>query len=88
MINQSKNNNLNYLVDPTFSKAYRLSVFSFRNENENDRSSFSKYYTPEVEIKDLNVLIDCIPINKQKNIGKQIKISKNNDNATGNLLNY
>ena len=39
-------------------------------ENEEDRTSFSMYYTPSVEIKDFNVLIDgkCIfdvPINKQ-----------------------
>ena len=26
--------------------------------NEGDRNSFSKYYTPTVEIKDYNVIID------------------------------
>ena len=52
---QAKINNLNYLIDPTFSKVNRLFVFSF--ENEGDRTSFSKYYTPSVEIKDFNVLI-------------------------------
>ena len=30
-------------------------------ENEEDRSSFPKYYTPTVEIKDYNVLIDRKP---------------------------
>ena len=40
MTNQTKNNNLNYLIDPTFTKVNRLFVFSF--ENENDRASFSK----------------------------------------------
>ena len=40
MTNQTKNNNLNYLIDPTFTKVNRLFALSF--ENENDRRSFSK----------------------------------------------
>ena len=56
MSNQTKNNNLNYLIDPTFTNVNRLFVLSF--ENEDDRTSFSKYYVPTVEIKDFNVLID------------------------------
>ena len=54
MSNQNKNNNLNYLIDPTFSNVNRLFVF----ENEDDRTSYYKYYVPSVEIKDYNVLID------------------------------
>ena len=56
MTNQTQNNNLNYLIDPTFTKVNRLFVLSF--ENEDDRRSFSKYYVPNVQIKDFNVLID------------------------------
>ena len=56
MTNQTKNNNLNYLIDPTSIKVNRLLVLLF--ENEEDRTSFSKYYVPKVEIKDFNVLID------------------------------
>ena len=56
MTNQDRTNNLNYLIDPTFSKVKRLFVMSFKNED--DRASFSKYYTPTVEIKDYNVAID------------------------------
>ena len=56
MTNQTKTNNLNYLVDPIFNKVNRLFVLSF--ENEEGRTSFSKYYLPKVEIKDCNVLID------------------------------
>ena len=56
MTNQAKNNNLNYLIDPTYIEVNRLFVFSF--ENENDRTSFSKYYVPNVQIKNFNVLID------------------------------
>ena len=37
-------------------KVNRLFVFSLANED--DIASFSKYYTPKVEIKDFNVLID------------------------------
>ena len=32
MSNQTKNNNLNYLIDPAFIKANRLFVLSFENE--------------------------------------------------------
>ena len=56
MTNQTKSNNLNYLIDPTFNKVSTLFVLSF--ENEEDRTSFSKHCTPKVEIKDFNVLID------------------------------
>ena len=55
MSNQTKNNNLNYLIDPTFTNVNRLFVLSFGNED--DRTSFSKYYVPKVEIKDFNVLL-------------------------------
>ena len=56
MTNQTKTNHLNNLIDPTFTKANRLFALSF--ENEEDRTSFSDYYVPKVEIKDFNVLID------------------------------
>ena len=58
MTNQTKTNNLNYLIDPTYFKVNRLFVLSF--ENEEDRTSFmyQKYYVPKVEITDINVLID------------------------------
>ena len=49
MTNQTKTNNLNYLIDPALNKLNRLFVLSF--ENEEDRTSFSKYYTPNYEIK-------------------------------------
>ena len=56
MYNQDKTGNLNYLADTTFNKVNRLFVLSF--ENEKDKTSSSKYYAPEVELKDFNVLID------------------------------
>ena len=54
--NQNKNNNSCYLIDPKFTRANRLFVLSIKNED--DKTSISKYYTPNVEIKDFNVLID------------------------------
>ena len=55
MINQTATNNLNFLIDPTFNNVNRLFVLAFQNEE--DRRS-SKYYTPTVEIKDYNAIID------------------------------
>ena len=55
MTNHTKNNKLNYLIDPTFTKVNRLFLLSF--ENENDRTCFSKYYVLNVQTKDFNVLI-------------------------------
>ena len=48
---QPQNNNLNYLIDPTFTNVNTLFVLSFqRIAGENN--------TTKVEIKDFNVLID------------------------------
>ena len=90
--NQTKNNNLNYLIDPTFTKVNRLFALSFKNED--DRTSFSKYCVPKVEIKDFNVLIDGKPFfeipvkSKEEAYEAIIEISQNNDYITGNLLDY
>ena len=92
MSNQTKTNNLNYLIYTTFTNVNRLFVLTF--ENEDDRTSFSKYYVPKVEIKDFNVLIDRKPFfeipvkNKEEAYETIIEMSKNNDYATGNLLDY
>ena len=50
--NQTKSNNVNYLIDATFTKVNRLFVLSF--ENEDDRTSFLKCYVSNVEIEDFN----------------------------------
>ena len=92
MTTQAKTNNLNYLIDPTFNRVNRLFVLSF--ENEENRTSFSKYYRPSVEIKEFNVLIDDkrffgVPIkDKEERYKKIIEMSKNNDYTTGNLLDF
>ena len=67
-------------------------VLSF--ENEDNRKSFSKYYTPKVEIKEFNVLIDGnsffdVPVkSKEETYIKIIEMSKNSDYLTGNSLDY
>ena len=92
MSNQTKNNNLNYLIDPPITKSNRLLVLTF--ENETDRTSCSKYYEPKIEIKDFNVLIDGKPFfgipvkNKEEAYDQIIEMTKNNYYTTGNLLDY
>ena len=76
---QTKTNNLNYVIYPTFSRVNRCFVLSV--ENEEDRTSFSKCYTPKVEIKDFNV-----PIKRKEESYK--KMSKNNDYITINPWDY
>ena len=53
---QALNPYLDYLTDPGFQKVNRLFVLSF--ENSKDRTVHTKYYLPNVEIKDYNVMID------------------------------
>ena len=71
---------------------HRLYILAFQNEE--DRSYFSKYYTPTVEIKDYNVLIDGeqfvgIPIKNKEEIYQQIiELIRENNYTTGNLLDY
>ena len=56
---QPKNRNLNYLVNPIFTNVNRLFVLSFpRNNNTDNRYSYSNYYVLKVEINDFNILID------------------------------
>ena len=56
---QPQNNNLNYLIDPTFTNANRLFVLSFpRNNNIDNRYSYSNYYVPKIKMNDFNVVID------------------------------
>ena len=92
---QPQNNNLNYLIDPTFTNVNRLFVLPFTRTNTHDyRNVFSNYYVLDAEIKDFNVLIDRksffdLPVkNEEQASEKIIKISNNNDYTTGNLLDF
>ena len=77
MTNQTKNNNVNYLVDPTFSKVNRLIVLSF--EKENDRTSFSKYYVPNIQIKHF---FDMPIKDGEKTYEQIIEMGRNNNYMT------
>ena len=92
VINQTATNNLNFLVDPTFNNVNRLFVLAFPNEE--DRGSFSKYYTPTVEIKDYNAIRDGepfyeIPTKNKEEIYKAItELSRSFLVRTGNEFNF
>ena len=92
---QPQNNNLNYLIDPTFTNVNRLFVLSFpRNNNTDSRYSFSNYYVPKLKVNDFNVLIDGKSFfdlsvkNDEEAYEKIIDMSNNSDYTTGNLLDY
>ena len=50
----AQNPNLNYLIEPSFQGVNRLFVLAF--ENDGQRTSSKRYYIPNVEIKDYNVI--------------------------------
>ena len=60
---QTKNNNLDYLIDQTFRNINRFFVLPFKNGNDDStRNYFYEYYMPLVEIKDFNALTDNKPL--------------------------
>ena len=90
----TQNPNLNHLVEPSFQGVNRLFVLAF--ENDDDRTSHSDYYLPNVEIKDYNIMINGEnffdqPVKNNKvtyeNIRK-IVTGQGDDYATGCLLDY
>ena len=92
---QPQNNNLNYLIDPTFTNFNRLFVLSLsRNNNTDSRYSFSNYYVPKFKVNVFNVLIDGKSFfdlsikNDEEAYEKIIDMSNNSDYTTGNLLDY
>ena len=92
MTTETFNNNLNILIDTTFTNVNRLLVLAYQTAN--DRQSFSRFYLPRVMVKDYNVIIDKLaffdlPIKTEEEAyEKNIDISRNNEYATGNLLDY
>ena len=92
MSTEAINNNLNILIDPTFTNVNGLFVLAYQvNLN---RQSFSTFYLPRVMIKDFNVIIDKLaffdlPIKNEEEVyEKIIDISKNDEYTNGNLLDY
>ena len=92
MTTEAINNNLNILIDPTFTNVNRLFVLA--NRTADNRQSFSQFYLPNVMVKDFNVIIDklaffYLPIKTEEEAyEKIIDISRNNEYTTGNLLDY
>ena len=92
MTTEAINNNLNILIDPIFTNVNRLFVLAYQTVD--DRQSFSQFYLPKVMVKDFYVIIDKLaffdlPIKTEKEAyEKIIDISRNNEYATGNLLDY
>ena len=92
MSTEAINNNLNILIDPTFTNVNRLFVLAYQTAD--DRHSFSQFYLPRVMIKDYNVIIDKLaffdlPIKTEEEASEKIiDISRNNEYTTGNLLDY
>ena len=95
MTSEAVNNNLNILVDPTFTNANRLFVLSYATDDDNyNRQSYSQFYLPKVMVKDYNVIIDKLAIfdlpikTEEEAYEKIIDISRNKEYTTGNLLDY
>ena len=92
MTTEAINNNLNILIDPTFTNVNRLFVLAYQNPD--DRQSFSHFYLPRVMVKDYNVIIDKLaffdlPIKTEEEAYEEIiDVSRNNEYTTGNLLDY
>ena len=81
---EHKNNNLDYVLHPTFRSINRLFVLSCKNGNDdNTRDYCDKYFVSLVEIKDFTALIDnksCFdqPVkNKLEAYEKLIEMSRN-----------
>ena len=92
MPTEAINNNLNILIDPTFTNVNRLFVLAYHTAD--DRRSFSQFYLPKVMVKDFNVIIDKLAFfdlsikTEKEAYEKIIYISRNNEHTTGNLLDY
>ena len=92
MTTEAVNNNLNILIDPTFTNVNRLFVLAYQNAD--DRQSFSQFYLPNVMVKDYSVIIDKLAFfdlpmkTEEEAYEKIIDISTNNEYTTGNLLDY
>ena len=92
MSTEATNNNLNILIDPTFTNVNRLFVLAYQTAD--DRQSFSQFYLPKVMVKDFNVVIDKLAFfdlplkTEEEAYEKIIDISRNNEYTTGNLLDY
>ena len=90
----AQNVNLNHLIEPSFQGVNRLFVLAF--ENDDQRISNKRYYIPNVEIKNYNVMIDGKnlfdqPVKNDKVTYENIRkaaTGQEDDYTTGCLLDY
>ena len=74
MSTEAAHNNLNILIDPTFTNVNRLFVLAYQFDNNNDnRKSFLQFYLPRIMIKDFNVIIDKLAFFDLKRKKKHMK---------------
>ena len=91
MTTEAINNNLNILINPTFTNVNRLFVLAY-GQNNNDRQSFSRFYLPNFMVKDYNVITDKLaffdlPIKTEEEAyEKIIDISRNNEYTKGRII--
>ena len=99
MTTEEANNNLNILVDPTFTNVNRLFVLAYKVEVDNDnnvidnRQSFSNFYLPNIMVKDYiindKLAFFDLPVKTEEEAYEEIiDISRNNEYTTGNSLDY
>ena len=89
-----QNANLNHLIEPSFQGVNRFFVLAF--EDHDQTISDKRYYIPNVEIKDYNVMIDGKnffdqPINNMIKTYENIRentTGQRDDYTTGCLLDY
>ena len=84
---------LDYLTDPSFQEVARLFVLSF--ENNIGQASYKRYYLPQAEIKNYNVMIDGLnffdqPVKSNSRAYDNIQKIANGqgDDYTTGLLHY
>ena len=90
----AQNPNLNHLIEPSFQGINRLFVLPF--ENDAQRTSSKRYYLPNEEIKNYNVMINeenfCYQPMKDNKVTydniRKIAADRGDDYITGCLLDY
>ena len=82
----TQNANLNHLIEPSFQGVNRLVALAF--ENDDQKISNKRYYIPDVELKDYNVMIDGKNFFDQPIKNDKAKYKNNRKNATGQEDDY
>ena len=82
----ARNANLHHLTEPSFQAVNRLFVLAL--ENDEQRASDRRYYFPNVEIKDYNVMIDGKNVFDQSVKNDKVTYENIRKIATGQGDNY